>query len=127
MTDLLYRIVGLEDWDIAQRQGHVPRCGSDERDGFVHLSTAETYLETADLYFVPAEDPVVLEIDAQALGSALRWEAVETRGGTQFPHLYAPGIPLAAVRGVIRLEHGPAGFRKGRRLPPTSPSLGQLT
>ena len=97
--------------------GRGPRCGSDERDGFVHLSTADSYLETADLYFEPAEIPVALEIDPSALGDALIWELVEQRGGAAFPHLYAPGIPLEAVRAVIRLDHTASGFVIGVRSP----------
>ena len=70
MVDMLYRIVPLEEWHITRREGQVPRGGADERDGFVHLSTADTYLETANLYFEPDEVPVALEIDPSALGEA---------------------------------------------------------
>jgi uncharacterized protein (DUF952 family) len=38
---------------------------------------------------------VLVAVDADALGSALRWEP--SRGGDLFPHLYAP-LPLSAVR-----------------------------
>ena len=114
----LYRIVAMDDWKAALKQGVVPRCGSDERDGFVHLSTAHTFLETADLYFDPAERPVVLEIDPGPLGEDLVWEVVDGRGGRAFPHLYAPGIPLASVREVIQLDHNGANFACGVRAPP---------
>ena len=117
MEEWVYRIVGLDDWREALGAGRVPRCGSDERDGFVHLSTAGTCLETANLYFDVSEQPVVLEIEAAALGEALRWEAVESRGGQRFPHLYAAGIPVDSVRSVTALEHTPAGFVYGERTP----------
>ena len=118
MTDFLYRIVGLEDWETAQKEGRVPRCGADDRDGFVHLSTQANYLETADLYFEPAEQPVALEIDPTALGDALKWERVETRGGAEFPHLYAPGIPTTAVRAVLILAPTASGFVSQKRTLP---------
>lgn len=120
MNDFLYRVVSLEDWEQAQRLGRVPRCGSDDRDGFVHLSTEETVIETANLYFELSEVPVALEIDPKHLGDALRWEAVPTRGGEAFPHLYSEGIPLSAVRAVISLDHSTqSGFTCGlkRELP----------
>ena len=114
MTDCLYRVVSLEDWEQAQRFGRVPRCGADDRDGFVHLSTVETFIETANLYFEIAEAPLALEIDPKLLGDALKWEAVASRGGVSFPHLYSEGIPLSAVRAVISLDHSlQSGFTSG--------------
>lgn len=118
MTSMLYRVVSLEDFKAALEQGVVPRCGSDERDGFVHLSTSETLLGTANLYFVPAEAPLALEIDPEALGDGLVWEVVEARGGARFPHLYAPNIPMGAVCAAIRLEHDGQRFHLGRRRSP---------
>jgi uncharacterized protein (DUF952 family) len=43
----------------------------------------------------------VLEVDATALGDALRWEL--SRGGALFPHLYAP-LPVAAVSRVTAAD-----------------------
>ena len=120
MNDFLYRVVSLEDWEQAQRLGRVPRCGSDERDGFVHLSTEETFIETANLYFEISESPLALEIDPEHLGNDLKWERVASRGGVAFPHLYSEGIPLSAVRAVISLDHfTQSGFISGlkRELP----------
>ena len=105
MNDSLYRVVSLEDWEQAQRLGRVPRCGSDERDGFVHLSTEETFIETANLYFEISEAPLALEIDPEHLGNDLKWERVASRGDVAFPHLYTEGIPLSAVRAVISLDY----------------------
>ena len=103
MKDLLYRVIPEEGWPETLRCGEVPLCGADQRDGFVHLSTEDTVLQTAALYFTPEESPIVLEISSDGLGDALRWEEVESRDGERFPHLYAPGIPLSAVRARIKL------------------------
>lgn len=73
-------------------------------------------LETASLYFEAAEEPVVLEIDPAALPDGLVWEEVEARGGERFPHLYAPAIPLHAVRAIIGLDPQEGGFAEGARL-----------
>ena len=110
MPSLIFRVISGEDWEQAKSRDVVPRCGADERDGFVHLSTHESVLETANLYFEPAEEPVVIEVEVGLLGDALKWEAVESRGGQPFPHLYAPGIPMVAIRAVVVLEHGTHGF-----------------
>ena len=95
----VYRVISGEDWEQTKFSDVVPRGGSDARDGFVHLSTEDTVLETANLYFEASENPVLVEINTKELGKALRWEAVESRDGKVFPHLYAAGIPMAAVRG----------------------------
>lgn len=116
MSDYIYRVVSLEDWNQAQEQGRVPRCGSDDRDGFVHLSTQEMMLETANLYFEVSEQPLALEIDPKLLGAELKWEAVESRGGALFPHLYAEGIPMPAVRAAIVLDYSESdGFSCGQK------------
>ena len=114
----VYRVISGEDWEIAQRTGVVPRCGADERDGFVHLSTADTMLETANLYFEPAEAPLIIEVLTRQLGAALRWEEVASRGDKLFPHLYAPGIPYHAITAHIALEVSggvKSGFTLGAR------------
>ena len=114
MNDFIYRVVSLEDWEQAQRLGRVPRCGADDRDGFVHLSTEKTFIETANLYFETSEAPLALEIEPKLLGNDLKWEAVASRGDAAFPHLYSEGIPLSAVRAVIPLEYSAqSGFTAG--------------
>ena len=100
----VYRVISKEDWETAQRTGIVPRCGADERDGFVHLSTSDTMLETANLYFQPEEAPLIVEVLTQALGEALLWELVVSRGNQHFPHLYAEGIHCEAISALIELE-----------------------
>ncbi len=49
---------------------------------------------------------MLLSVDAEALGGALRWEP--SRQGALFPHLYGP-LPLAAVLAVVDLPLGVDG------------------
>ena len=112
---VVYRVISKEDWKIAKQVGRVPRCGSDERDGYVHLSTAETMLQTANLYFEPAEEPLIIELQSQALGKSLRWEKVASQNQS-FPHLYAEGIPYHAVTACIELVVHNQGFALGPRI-----------
>ena len=65
------------------------------RDGFIHFSTAAQVAETAAKHFAEESDLVLVAVDADALGAALKWEP--SRGGDLFPHLYGP-LPLTAVR-----------------------------
>ena len=112
---VVYRVISKEDWEIAKQVGRVPRCGSDERDGYVHLSTAETMIQTANLYFEPAEEPLIIELQSQALGTSLRWEKVACQDQS-FPHLYAEGIPYHAVTACIELVVHNQGFVLGPRV-----------
>ena len=68
----------------------------DRRDGYIHFSTAEQLAETATKHFAGADDLVLVAVDADALGAALKWEP--SRGGALFPHLY--GV-LVARRGAV--------------------------
>ncbi len=67
----------------------------DERDGFIHFSTAEQVAETAAKHFAGQTDLILVAVDGDALGGELKWEP--SRGGDLFPHLYGP-LPLSAVR-----------------------------
>lgn len=63
-------------------------CGApiDVADGYIHFSTRETVLATAEKYFAGVTGLKLLAVDADSLGASLRWEAA--RGGVLFPHLY---------------------------------------
>ena len=58
----------------------------DVADGFVHLSTGAQVAETAAKYFTGQAGLVLLALDADALGPALKWEP--SRNDALFPHLY---------------------------------------
>jgi uncharacterized protein (DUF952 family) len=100
------KICGAADWRRAQRTGELAFSADDARDGFIHLSTMDQALQTAERHFAGRADLVLLLVDGDALGAALRWEP--SRGGQLFPHLYGP-LPLAAVTAAHLLPLGPDG------------------
>ncbi|MGD0723605.1 MAG: DUF952 domain-containing protein [Roseiarcus sp.] len=100
---LIFKIVGAEEWRIAQAAGAFAGAEVDRADGFIHFSTAAQAAETAARWFAGRRDLVVAAVDAEALGAALRWEP--SRGGALFPHLYAP-LPMSAVRWTRALPLG---------------------
>ncbi len=67
----------------------------DLADGFIHFSTGEQAPETARRYFLGQPDLMVLVLESQTLGSALKWES--SRGGALFPHLYGPLDPARVI------------------------------
>lgn len=91
----VYKIVSRTAWEAAQAAGVFEGAAIDQRDGYIHLSTAAQAQETARLHFRGQPDLVVAAFEAAALGGGLRWEA--SRGGQLFPHLYGPLDPRLAA------------------------------
>ena len=83
---LIYKICDAALWAETEAQGEMAGAPIDLADGFIHFSTAEQVHETAAKHFAGQGDLLLLGIEADALGDALKWEA--SRGGALFPHLY---------------------------------------
>jgi uncharacterized protein (DUF952 family) len=103
---LIFKIAGAEEWRRAEAAGVFEGAAVDRADGYIHFSTALQAAQTAAKWFAGRDDLVLAAVDADALGSALRWEP--SRGGALFPHLYAP-LPLSAVRWTRPLPLGADG------------------
>ena len=110
----IYKLLGAGEWAAAQAAGRFEGSEVDRRDGYIHFSTGAQVAETARRYFTGRDDLVLLGLDAEPLGEALKWEP--SRGGDLFPHLYVPlevggvdemrSIPLA-VDGTPQLGETP--------------------
>lgn len=85
---LIYKIFRANEWQDLQTNGATQGAPVDLADGFVHFSTAEQVKETAARHFAGEDSLVLLALDADAMGDALKWEP--SRGGALFPHLYRP-------------------------------------
>ena len=83
----VFKVATRAAWEDACRRGAFAGSADDRRDGFIHLSVEHQLAGTLARHFRGARDLVLVEFDAAALGSALRWEP--SRGGDLFPHLYA--------------------------------------
>lgn len=106
MSSLIYKICPGELWRAAEKAGRFEGASIDLVDGYIHFSTAEQVRETAALHFAGEDGLVLVAVDVDKLGAALRWEA--SRDGALFPHLYAP-LELSAVRSVEPMPIGPDG------------------
>jgi uncharacterized protein (DUF952 family) len=91
----IYKICEQEAWDAVEAAGAFLGSDVDRHDGFIHLSTAAQVAETAAKHFTGQCGLMLVAVDGDALGPALKWE--RSRGNDLFPHLYAP-LPLSAVR-----------------------------
>jgi uncharacterized protein (DUF952 family) len=102
----IYKILPRAEWAAAQAAGRFEGSAVDHQDGYIHFSTAAQSRETARRYFAGLSDLVVLEVEGDDLGPALKWEP--SRGGDLFPHLYAP-LDVAQVRAVHAAPLDPEG------------------
>ena len=91
----IYKICERAQWRAAEAAGQFRGSTVDERDGFIHFSTAAQLAETASKHFSKVADLMLVAVDPAALGAELKWE--RSRGGDLFPHLYA-ALPLKTVR-----------------------------
>ena len=95
MPALVYKIAPETLWREAEAAGVFTGAPIDLADGYIHFSTAEQVRETAAKHFAGQTGLLLVAIDADRLGPALKYEF--SRGGALFPHLYAPLDPAAAV------------------------------
>ena len=82
----IYKILPRSEWDAARATGRFAGSAVDLADGFIHFSGHDTAQRTAQLYFKDQPDLMLLTVEADDLGEALKWEA--SRGGALFPHLF---------------------------------------
>ena len=98
MTDMIFKILSLPQWETLQATHAFAGSLDDKRDGFVHLSTGAQIQGTLDKHYSFAktggDDLILAAFDPSALGKGLKYEV--SRGGDKFPHLYA-ALPLAAL------------------------------
>ncbi len=97
MHRTIYKIATETAWRKAEKAGVFKGAAIDLSDGYIHLSTTDQVSETAARHFAGQADLLLVAIDADKLGDALKYEP--SRGGALFPHLYAP-LDLHAVRWV---------------------------
>lgn len=102
----IYHMCRREEWDAAEARGVYRGSSQDRADGFIHFSSAGQVSESAAKHRAGQDGLVLLVVQAEALGDALRWE--ESRGGALFPHLYG-ALPVTAVTAVHALPLGADG------------------
>ncbi len=107
MSRIVYKIVPENLWNEARKTGVFQGAPVDLADGFIHFSTAAQMRDTARLYFAGMSGLLLVAVDGDALGAALKFEA--SRGGDLFPHLYGT-LPLTAVVSEAPLPLGADGL-----------------
>jgi uncharacterized protein (DUF952 family) len=111
----IYKICPAPAWREAERQGVFRGSPDDIRDGFIHFSTASQVAETARKHFFGHTGLLLIAVDADALGNALRWE--RSRNDEFFPHLYG-ALDLTAVMQIFILRERADGAHEIPELEP---------
>jgi uncharacterized protein (DUF952 family)/protein associated with RNAse G/E len=109
-TETIYHITERESWDAALAAGEYV-APSLETQGFIHASTREQVVGTANLIYAGRDGLVLLCIDPSRLEAPLRWEPPDDgprEDGTQFPHVYG-ALNLDAVVDMVDFPRGGDG------------------
>ncbi|WP_425088285.1 DUF952 domain-containing protein [Stappia sp.] len=109
VMSLIYKISPESDWRAAQAAGVYTGAPVDLADGFIHFSAADQLRETAAKHFHGQAHLLLIAVETEALGEALKWEP--SRGGALFPHLYAD-LPMSAVVWAKPLPLGEDGVHR---------------
>ena len=115
LVTTIYKICQRTSWRAAEQTGTYRGSEADARDGFIHFSTDAQLEGTVERHFARQSDLLLVAVDADALGPALKWE--RSRGGDLFPHLYA-ALPVGAVRWTQPLPDEVDGRRTMPELKP---------
>ena len=83
---LIYKIFRTSEWAALKATKETAGAPVDVTDGYVHFSTVEQVQETAAKHFAREDGLMLLAVEVEALGDALKWEP--SRGGALFPHLH---------------------------------------
>ncbi|MCO6449945.1 MAG: DUF952 domain-containing protein [Caldilineales bacterium] len=94
---MIYHITFVEAWQDAEVRG-VYLHDSLESEGFIHCSTTDQLVATANRFFAGADALLVLAIAPANLEAELLYE--ESEPGQWFPHIYGP-LNLGAVVGTF--------------------------
>ena len=83
---IIYKILRADEWAYLRDNGKSKGAPIDIEDGYIHFSTAETIVETANKYFKNEDDLMLLAFNDADLGKNLIYE--KSRENLLFPHLY---------------------------------------
>ena len=98
---LIYKIMSSDEWNAFKAHKTFHGSEVDVQDGFIHFSTKEQAIETANKHFVGQSNLILEAVDEERLGDTLVYET--SRGGALFPHFYEP-LKFSTVVDSIEFE-----------------------
>lgn len=119
---LIFHIASKAEWQSAVERG-VYEPSTLGTEGFIHCSTLDQVVETANRFFRGRPDLVLLSIDVERLRTTVRFERPanpdDARRHELFPHIYGP-LNRDAVNQVLDF---PCDAHETFRLPEALGSL----
>jgi uncharacterized protein (DUF952 family) len=102
----LFHIIFQKDWEKFQTQGLYTPPSLDQ-EGFIHCSTKEQVLPTANRRFQGQTDLLLLEIDSAKVPHQIKYD-LSLSAGQKHPHIYGP-LPIEAVITTLFFKPNPDG------------------
>lgn len=99
---MVYHICTQTSYESAKIRGKYSP-DSLRKEGFIHFSSVQQILETADSFYRGQDDLVLLEVDEQ-LTDQIRFESPADHREGLFPHFYGE-LPLKLIRRVLSFPH----------------------
>ena len=102
----LYHILSGNNWSEKNQEDYLPQDFDEE--GFIHLSTEQQLLDTANRHFRQERSLRVLEVNPSGLEKYLVFEQIG-EALEAYPHLYQ-SLPQKNIVQCFELENSPRGF-----------------
>ena len=102
----LYHILSTSDWSEKCEEYYIPQDFDEE--GFIHLSTEQQLLDTANRHFRQERSLRVLEVNPSGLENNLVFEQIG-EAIEAYPHLYQ-SLPQKNIVQCFVLENSSQGF-----------------
>lgn len=104
----IYKVLTPDQWTDFQAIGVFTGSPVDIADGYIHMSCAAQLKETLDKWYADEAEVALLQIEASRVEADLKYEV--SRGGAEFPHLFA-NLPRSAVKQVWLVSPDGAVYR----------------
>jgi len=104
---LILHITQRTEWDAAQTRGSFT-APSLTREGFIHCSTPEQAVATAERFYANQHGLVLLVIDEKRVRPEIKYEPGTDKPDDLFPHIYGP-LNLDAVTRVVDFDPDSSG------------------
>ena len=101
----IYKIINIDEWQIAKKNGLYTGSPKDIKDGFIHFSGKEQVDGTLKKFFTNQKNLILLKVNTLNLDHLL-WE--QASDGNMFPHLYS-SLDLSTVVKEFEINLGEDG------------------
>ncbi len=98
---MILHILSRDDWAQAQWAGSYHPASLDN-EGFIHFSTPQQVIATANRFYRGQTDLALLVVDPTQVSAEIRYEppAEAPQSDQRFPHIYGDLNPEAVIRVV---------------------------